>query len=1315
MSRTTEGRGAPGLMVLSIGVGSFAEGSELEDLGFVGSRVKEVQAAFGQFGAEGQTSLDRPEGEIEALLRKWIVDEPGPADVLVVHLIGHGRADRSGRLSFVAYDDRDVDVDRWIEKAQQEAERAGGGERRVVFLIDTCSAGTATGRQPISELDGRRGVWSLGASVSSSPTEQGRFSGWIAAALDVLRYRDFAPDVETVGFTRFVKELIAQIKADTTWRMSLGFSVEQGDGEWPFLPNPLTLQNTPEQIQLLRRSLGYVPGEDLGDRIAAGEKITDGLYFIDRASGRGLFSTDHGTGFFSGRAAELEHYRTWLAGDSPLLTVTGAAGAGKSGLLGLIVCAAHPHLRRTVRALWEPAGPDLPEVPDVVAVHARQRSAQQVMTAIADQAGLVLPTRDDPDGETLGQGVGGSESLEWTQHLLREALTQERRNRLVVVDAVDESTDPRAVLRLVSGLIAPAKRDGAAPNAPCRILLGGRREVAAELSGTTEASGIAVDRIDLDTADPVALQDDVHRYVERLLKASKPYSYGPPADFVDYLAKQGAQNIVRRLRSDGLWGPFLIAGLYVHYLVTLKNPPQDEATARAHTLAASAELPHLMEAVLAARKDEFGSLRSVLAVLARSQGDGMPRTTLRRCLRALGTDDLTDGRFLATLREATPFLRTGVDPESDVALYRIFHQGLADYLRDHPVSSDRVDAVQSLDLERRLLSEAVGPFTADASRPGDRWDSAEPYVLRHALGHVSRADSPAYAETLLTDPYFLIRFDPRQDPGAIDLAQSERATDYVRLLSVSWPSHSQLRNASDRASVFAFDAHRLNLPEHQKQFTRIAREVAFQPEEAHTVLWAEGGQVDSNARCIEHLDSVVHRIAFSPDGNLLAAATTSGVKVTDTDTRQSVGPLLGHADTRDVAFSPDGRLLVFGTERWTRNIHLWDVQRRALVGQPWECRTGAIRSLAFSPDSRHLAVGSADLDVSVWDVTGGRQVETARLEFSGAVSQVCFSPDGLLLAAGGSSGLTVWRTTDWHPTSLSTNNTQEVAFSADGRLLGALNAGGVGLWSGETLEFVRQAGGASGFRVSMAFSADGSLLAIGSLDSLDVVDLASGRTVTHPTAPGAYIRSMVFHPSDPSLLVSCDSTGQLRLWRTPAQTGAVPRLTRFESAGAVGSPDGRLIAILNRTTSCLELRDPATGHTLASAGPMKNAVQLAFSPDSQTLVVVAYTGVLHLICTGPGPVPPAETVRIDGNAASTSALVFSSDSRLVALVVEEPPSRTYAIKVWTVHDPRLVQRIPLPGQPASFGFAGPEKLFVTIDGAVAVYGCDGTRTEEPPA
>ncbi|MFJ6756026.1 hypothetical protein ACIQNK_13525 [Streptomyces sp. NPDC091273] len=1319
MDRRSGGRGAPGLMVLSIGVGSFRDGSGMEELGFVADRIEEVRKAFEQFGAVVETSLDGTEGEIDALLRKWIVDERKSADVVVIHVIGHGRADRSGRLSFVARDDREVDVDRWIEKAQQEAER-GRDRQRVVFLVDTCGAGIATGRQPISELDSERGVWSLGASTSSSPTERGRFSVWVAKALGALFFTDFALDVESIRFTRFVRALIDEAKADTARRVSLGFSVAQGDGEWPFLPNPLTAEHTPEQIQLQRRSLGFVPGEDLGDlgtQVAAGKEISDSLYFIDRASGRGLISVDGRTGFFSGRAAELKRYHAWLAGDRPLLTVTGAAGAGKSGLLGLIVCAAAPKLRQGVRELWESVAHDLPEVPDIIALHARQRSVRQVIDIIVEQAGLEPPKdEENPEDQARERETGGADPVRWTGGLLRKALAQERKRRLIVVDAVDESTDPPAVLRLISSLLAPERRDGTLAKAPCRVLLGGRREVVAGLSCAEELAEIAADQIDLDTADPVALEEDVRHYIARLLRAGKPYASGPSAEFVDTLAKRGATGIVRHLRSDSLWGPFLLAGLYVHYLVTLKYPPQDETAARAYAREASADLPDLMEAVLLARHDEFPSLRAVLAILARSHGDGMPLTTLRRCLKAMDADDITDKKFLDTLREASPFLRTGVDPASDVALYRIFHQGLADYLHDHPASSDAVDAAQSLDLERRLLSEIIGPFTTGAAESRDDWYSAEPYVLRHALGHVAEADAAESAELLLTDPYFLIRFDPRQDHRAIDMTRSEQAAEYVRLLSASWSAHAQITKASDRASVCAFDAHRLNLPQRRKQFARIAGMVAFQPEEAHSLLWAEGGHVDAGTRFIERVSSAVRNVAVSPDGGLVAAATSRGVHVVETDTWREIAHFLGNSQDpiTHVAFSPDGRLLAFVTNAWTRSLQFWDVEKRTLVGEPWQHVTGRVSALAFSPDGRRLAVGRHDLGASVWDVTGGHPVEEVRLQHSEGVDDVQFGPDGELLAVCGGRGLAVWTTNDWNRVSLSTEKARAIAFSPDGGLLAALDSEGVSLWSCETLEWMRRVGQKPmAVGGGLSFSSDGALLAIGSWSSLHVVEVSSGQTVSRLADRGAYSTCVAFHPSNPALLISGHAEGRLRLWRGLGEGTQEPRLTQFASSSAAGSPDGRLLAVLNKTKGCLELRDPATGETLAEMPGGSGSLSL-FSPDSRLLIASGFSGSLQIIRTGSLPPPPAETLRIGGHTYALPRVVFSPDSKWFALLVMEHPT-TSVIKIWASRDLRLVRRIPLPDAPDNFGFAGQGKLFVTINGALAVYDCGETDSEESRA
>ncbi|WP_159058781.1 WD40 repeat domain-containing protein [Streptomyces caeruleatus] len=1312
---------------MSIGVGSF-DGEAEEELGFVTERMDEVCRAFEQLGAGvPEPSVNQTEGEIEALLRRWLIDEQQPADVTVVHLIGHGRTDRSGRLSFVARDNRGVDVDRWIEKAQQEVER-GGDRRRIVFLVDTCSAGAATGRQPISELGAGRGVWALGSVVSSVPAEQGKFSHWIATALDRLRGYDFTLTEGAVRFTSFVEELVRVGRRESsTWRMSVGFSLEQGDGDWPFLLNPRTAGLTSEQIHARRSSLGYVPGQeelrkDLGARMAAGEEIDDWTYFYDRASGRGLVSATSGAAFFSGRTAELKRYMAWQASRSPLLTVSGAAGAGKSGLLGVIACAAHPSLRGPFHEQWEIADPTLPEVPGVVAVHARQRSAQQVIDTIAGMSGLELPKEDEEDGAPGEQQDGlpaktdpDRDSRTWTSGLLRTALGREQKNRLIVLDAVDESTDPDAVLQLVADLLVPEEQCDVTEASPCRILLGGRHEVIDALAGFNGMEEVTGEAIDLDTADPGAVEEDVRRYITRLLRTGEPYATGASARFVETLAKLGAQGIVRNLRPHSQWGPFLLAGLYIHYLMTLPHPPLDEGAAEAYAKGASANLPDLLEAVLTTRRGEFPALRAVLAIIARAKGNGMPRVTLRRCLKVLHADDMTDKDFEATLREASPFLRTGVDRESKT-LYRIFQQGLADYLRDHPLGRDPLDARQSLDLERQLLAEIVGPFLAgSASRPSDGWLAAEPYVLQHALGHVTAAESVEHAEALLTDPYFLISFDPNQDHRAIDLCHSDLAAEYLRLVSASWRAHGRTRSASDRASIFVLDADRLDLREHRNRFAGIARDVAFQPQEAaHALLWATGGRVDSSDRYIDTGGSYARGMVFSPDGALIATSTYNDVRILETETWHKAAPPI-RRQANSIAFSPDGTRLAFATGAWTRNIHFWDIRNRVLVGKPWDSQTGPVTSLAYSPDSRWLAVTSSELEASVWDLTGDTPHRATRLSDSEKSGMSEFSPDGRLLAMVGPSRLLLWKTRGWEPVPLQSEPTWAIAFSDRAGRLASLHDDSIVLRCCESLEETHRIPFDGYPNHSLAVSADGSLLAVDIENVIHVIDVASGETVNRLVVGGTAVYGLAFHPVKESLLMSSSGDGRLRLWKGVTEERVVPELTEFASGDATASPDGRFVAAIGEDEQWLTLRDAIKGNEVARVwlGKAMPNPDLYFSPDSQMLVAVGYQGTIHVIRMEAVPLSDAaQAIRVNGRPSSVQALAFSPDGHRFAVSLDEFSSGTNSIRVWDSRTLRLTARIPLPQSAESLAFAGPDKLFVGLRGTLAVYHCTDPASEE---
>ena len=233
-------------------------------------------------------------------------------------------------------------------------------------------------------------------------------------------------------------------------------------------------------------------------------------------------------------------------------------------------------------------------------------------------------------------------------------------------------------------------------------------------------------------------------------------------------------------------------------------------------------------------------------------------------------------------------------------------------------------------------------------------------------------------------------------------------------------------------------------------------------------------------------------MAFAPDGTLYT--TTAG---TVQLWRVADGTLLRALDGAgagiiSVACAPASHLLAGGVG-WASSdeplIRLWDsadgMVQRELPAQ----HSGAIYSLAFSPDGALLAAG--DERVRLWRVADGTLMQTLPSPPEVAlVFGLAFAPDGTTLAAGwGDNAVRLWRVADGRLQyalvgPAAAGYVRSIAFSPDGRLLaaGMSESNTVQIWRIPEATLIRTPDGPPGGVSGVAFSPDGSLLAWGASD-----------------------------------------------------------------------------------------------------------------------------------------------------------------------------------------------------------------------------------------
>lgn len=154
----------------------------------------------------------------------------------------------------------------------------------------------------------------------------------------------------------------------------------------------------------------------------------------------------------------------------------------------------------------------------------------------------------------------------------------------------------------------------------------------------------------------------------------------------------------------------------------------------------------------------------------------------------------------------------------------------------------------------------------------------------------------------------------------------------------------------------------------------------------------------------------VEVVTFSPDNKtILTAGMDKKVRFWDSTTGKPAGDPLPHrGEVWAAAYSRDGRLVATAEAAGTDvSAQLWDAKTRTPIGKPLPYPDGRITMLAFSPDSKTLAVAGGGTTARVWDVASGRLM--CILKHQGAVNSVAFSPDGrTLITASGDLTARLW-------------------------------------------------------------------------------------------------------------------------------------------------------------------------------------------------------------------------------------------------------------------------------------------------------------------
>jgi hypothetical protein len=310
---------------------------------------------------------------------------------------------------------------------------------------------------------------------------------------------------------------------------------------------------------------------------------------------------------------------------------------------------------------------------------------------------------------------------------------------------------------------------------------------------------------------------------------------------------------------------------------------------------------------------------------------------------------------------------------------------------------------------------------------------------------------------------------------------------------------------------------------------------------------------------------------------------------------------------------------------------------------------GRLTFLAYSPDSKVLAVGTGRAEVTLWDTTTG--LERGRLVAKDDEWLLCagWVDQGQRLVTTDVNGvLRYWSAKTGLPTGVEVHtggNAESFAISGDGFSVCRGNRSRALLLSSHDGQPLRDLDGILNDVGCLAFSPDGRWLAGGSRKGTVVLwDVATGQLRWRFERPGAIVSSLAFSAGSQTLAAGLVPTTAPKGQNMPAEGNAL-------------ADDASRVLLWNAGAGELETTLP--GH----AGGTRC---VSFAPDGRSLVSGGEDGVIRLWDTGTG----TERVGLEWHLDVVCSVAFAPDGLTLA-----SGSFDGAVKLWPAEVLRPMRRL----------------------------------------